>query len=122
MQIEGPVDSPSASLPVSQHRVQAARNELVDWLPTADESRRPLQNEMNRHFIQLVSFKSFRQAHIPLRDLLTAMPNLRYVLRGLGAAISGQTNVDELLRKIVGFGCRTQAGLTNSRQRVVNSS
>lgn len=48
--------------------------------------------------------------------------HLHYILRGLEAANSGQTSVDELLLIIAGFGSRTQEGLKNSSQGAVDSS
>lgn len=45
---------------------------------------------------------------IPPKDLHFSMPNLRYVLGSDGVAISGQDNVDELLRTMAGFSRRSE--------------
>lgn len=59
---------------------------------------------------------------IPLRNLFSSMPNLRYILGAFGAANRGQASVDDHLCTIVGFSSRTRKGLANSRQGAGDSS
>lgn len=78
--------------------------------PITRKSGRPLQKETDGPFTKPVSFRSFLQTLIPLRSILSSMPTLRYVLGSLGVATRGQTNVEEGLRTIAGFGRRIRKG------------
>lgn len=60
--------------------------------------------------------------HILLCTLLSSIPSLRYLLRGLGTSNRGQTSVEELLSTIAGFGRRTQEEVTNTCYGVVDVS
>lgn len=69
-----------------------------------------------------VSLTLFYQVSIALRDRLSPMQNLQFVLGGLWAAIRKQSSIDELLRTIAGFVHLTQNELTNSYQEAVAKS
>lgn len=96
--------------------MQAAQDEPEDPSPTGRELRSPLQKKTTCQFIYPVFLTSFLQTRSPLCKLFTVMPNLCYVLEGLGAANRRQTSVIELLRSIVGFDRALSEGLAGSHQ------
>lgn len=73
-------------------------------------------------FIKPMFLSLFIQMRFHFCDFLSSMPNLCYVLGGLGADNRGQIRVRKLLRIIDGSGRRTQERMTNVRQEAGNSS
>lgn len=80
MQIEPSTDRTPAPDLVPWPPEQADRNELMEISLTARELGRLLQNGTNRLFIEPLPLTSCVQMRIPLRNLLSSKPNLRYVL------------------------------------------
>lgn len=91
--------------------MQTVHDELLEPSTIARELKRLLQKATIRNFHELVSLIFFRQTRIALRNLSSSMPKFRYVLRCLEAANRRHAKVDELLRTIAGFSCRTKEGL-----------
>lgn len=89
--------------------------------PTSMEWEYPLKCKINCLLVDPVSLSSFFNTFISLRKLLQVKPNLIYVLWGLGLANSGQTCVEEVMLRFLGFGYRMQERPTISPQGAVAS-
>lgn len=94
----------------------AARERVLPGSLTTRELGTPLQNGASRPFIASVSLTSFLQMRLPLRNLLSTMTNLPYVIRFLGAASRRKTTANELSRTIAGISRRTPENVTISIQ------
>lgn len=60
----------------------------------------------------------FLQMRIPPPNLLSSMPNLRYVLGDFEPANRGEISVDELLHILGSFGRHTQEEMTKNRHGI----
>lgn len=97
--------------------MQVANDIKMDARPTAKRLELPLQRRTNRHFVTTCVTIFFLQYTLSASWTVSFMTHSCLFLWGLGLANHGRTIVDELLRKIAGFGRGKQEGLANSPQR-----
>lgn len=70
MQMNSATTPFSTPLPQAQPTVQGAASIIMNTKPTARASRRPLQRETSRPFVDPASLSPFLSTRIPLRELL----------------------------------------------------